>query len=248
MKTIRRSVLVAVVAAFLCVSIQAGDFATLNFIGFSKNGRYLAFEEYGTHDGSGFPYSNIYFVDVVKNAYAATPVRVRLESETATERLARSRAKLGSTAALKKFGIVAGNYGTLVVSRVLTDVSGNHFLSKDPGDDQTINFAEIIGSMYRRGNYDLKLKSIVTKTKECAYTADDYKVYMLDLSIYDREQQKTIALQKDASLPSARGCPVNYAIQHVYLHEDHVAVFLNTYHMGFEGPDMRYMVVTGRIK
>ena len=102
--------------------------------------------------------------------------------------------------------------------------------------------------MYRSGDYDLTLKSIATKTKECAYAEEDHKIFMLDLSVYDRERQRTISLQKDASLPASRGCPINYAIQHVYLYEDYIAVFINTYHMGFEGPDMRYMVVTGKIK
>jgi predicted secreted protein len=248
MKTISRLALAALTVAILFTAVRGGDYATLNFIGFSKDGRYLAFEEYGTQDGSGFPYSNIYVVDVAKNAYAATPVRVRLDSETATERLARSRAKLGSTAAFRKFGIVAGNTGKHVVSRMLTDISGNHFYSEKPSSDQTINFAAVIGSMYRSGDYDLKLKSVQTKTKECDYAEDDYDIFMLDLSLRDAEQDRTIVLQKDATLPASRGCPVNYAIQHVYLYENYVAVFLNTYHMGFEGPDMRYMVVTGKIK
>ena len=89
----------------------AGDFATLNFIGFSKDGRYLAFEEYGTQDGSGFPYSSIYFIDVAKNAYAAKSINVRLDSETATERQARAKAKLNAAASLRRLRIVERNIG-----------------------------------------------------------------------------------------------------------------------------------------
>jgi predicted secreted protein len=248
MKNLRTATLVFVFLCAFSSLIRAGDFATFNFIGFSKDGRYLAFEEYGSQDGSGFPYSNIYIVDVAKNTFAVKPVTVRIYKETATERLARSRARLGAASALKKLGIVAGNTGKLVVSRVLTDISGNHFYSEDPDGVQKLNFAEIVGSMYRSGDWDLSLKSIATKTKECAYAEEDYKIYMLDLSVYDRERQRTISLQKDSSLPASRGCPINYAVQHVYLYEDYVAVFINTYHMGFEGPDMRYMVVTGKIK
>jgi predicted secreted protein len=247
MKIIHRASLACSLLFVLFTGIHAGDFANLNVIGFSRDGKYLAYEEYGVQDGSGFPYSNYYFVDVQKNIYAANPVRVRIDTETATEKLARARAKLGAGAALRRLRIVTGNIGNLVVSRMLTDVSGNHFYSEEPADDQKINFAEIIGSMYRRGDYDLKLKSVATKSKDCAYAEDDYKVLMLDLSVYDRERQRTIVLQKDTSLPAARGCPINYAIQHVYLYEGNIAVFINTYHKGFEGPDMRYMVVTGKI-
>jgi len=229
------------------ISANAGDFATLNFIGFSKDGRYLAFEEYGTQDGSGFPYSSVYFVDVQKNAYAAKTIVVRIESETATERQAPAKAKLGAAATLRKLRILDRNTGTAVVSRLLTDVSANHFLSEEPGDEQKINFAAEIGSMYRRGDYDLILKSVKADKKGCDYLDEDQNTFMLDLSLYDRERQKTITLQKDTSLPATRGCPLNYAIQHVYLYGDSIAVFINTYHLGFEGPDMRYMVVTGKI-
>lgn len=248
MKITRTITLVFAILCALSSVASAGDFSTLNLIGFSKDGRYLAFEEYGMQDGSGFPYSNIYVVDVVKNSFAGNPVRVRIDNETATEKLARSRAKLGSSAAFKRFGIVLGNTGTQVVSRLLTDLSANNVPSKGPNDAQTINFAEIIGSMYQSGDYELKLKSTKTKTKECDAFGDDYDVLMLDVTLYDRENKKTTILQKDSSLPSSRGCPINYVMQHVYLYQGYIAVFINTYHVGFEGPDMRYMVVTGKIK
>lgn len=248
MKLIRRLTLASILLCLLTTSTLAGDFATLNFIGFSKDGRYLAFEEFGTQDGSGFPYSNVYVVDVVKNVYASKPVAVRIDDEKATERLARSRSKLGASSAFRKFGILAGNTGKLVVSRQLTDLSVNHFLSEHPGDTQKIKFAEIVGSMYQGGDWELILKSVAVKTKDCAYVGEDSKVYMLDLSIHDNEGNRTTTLQKDSALPSGRGCPTNYAMQYVYLYQDYAAVFVSKYTIGFEGPDMRYMVVTGKIK
>ncbi|MFT4129692.1 DUF2259 domain-containing protein [Labrys sp. (in: a-proteobacteria)] len=42
----------------------AGDAATPDIIGFSKDGRYFAFEEYGTHDASIHPYSTISVIDL----------------------------------------------------------------------------------------------------------------------------------------------------------------------------------------
>ena len=248
MRILRTATLVLISLCALSAVAHAGDFATLNFIGFSKDGRYLAFEEYGVQDGSGFPYSSIHFVDVAKNAFAAKSIVVRIDTETATERQARNRARTSATASLRRLRIIEGNRGSQVVSRMLTDISGNHFYSEKPDGEQMINFAAVIGSMYRSGDYDLKLKSVKTKPKGCEYAEDDYDVLMLDLSLFDREQNKTISLQKDSTLPPSRGCPINYAIQHVYLYEDYIAVFLNTYTKGFEGPDMRYMVVTGKIK
>ena len=246
MTNARHLFLAGIVLFLLSVAVNAGDYASLNFIGFSKDGRYLAFEEYGTQDGSGYPYSNIYFIDVEKNAYAAKPVTVLVETETATERQARARAKLGATANLRKFRILDRNTGAHVVSRMLTDVSGNHFYSEHPEGPQTINFAEIIGSMYRAGDYELVMKSTEVKLKACEYT--DQPTYKLELTLKDNDNKKTTVLQKDASLPASRACALNYAMQHVYLYDNYIAVFLNTYHVGFEGPDMRYMVVTGVFK
>jgi predicted secreted protein len=244
MRITRIFALVGVSLFILCSTAIAGDFATLNFIGFSTDGKYLAFEEHGVQDGSGFPYSQIYFVDVLKNSYAAPPVTVRIDKETASERLARSRAKLGAGAALRRLRIIEGNTGTLVVARLLTDPKAYRD-SKDDG--QTINFAEIMGSLYRRGDYDLVLKSSEVKgVKDCDYNDDPIR--KLELVLRDNEADTTKVLQKDANLPASRGCPLSYRMQYVYIYGDNVAVFLNTYHMGFEGPDMRYMVVTGKYK
>jgi predicted secreted protein len=242
----RRFLVVAVVLLFAVSAARAGDFANLNFLGFSKDAKYLAFEEYGVQDGSGFPYSNIYFVDVAKNSFASAPIIVRLENETSSEQQARSRAKVRAAVTLKKLRIIERNTGTLVVSRLLTDAGINSHLSDEPGKNQTINFAELIGSMYRRGDYDLVLKPVAVKPKECDYS--DQTVYKFELSLKDNMEDKVIVLQKDATLPSSRACPIDYAMQHVYIYENAIAVFVNTYHIGFEGPDMRYMVVTGKYK
>src|SRR5215470_8059679 len=51
-------------------SAFAGDYADLTFIGFSADGRYLAFEESGTWDGAGGDYATTYFINVAKNTYA----------------------------------------------------------------------------------------------------------------------------------------------------------------------------------
>ena len=246
MQNTRIFLLAFVVLFLISTTARAGDFATLNVIGFSKDGRYLAFEEYGTQDGSGFPYSSIYFIDVAKNIYAAKSVNVRLESETATEKLARSRSRLGANASLRKLRIVERNVGTIVVSRLLTDVAVNNFLSDEPAKSQTINFAEIIGSMYRSGDFDLILKPVEVKTDACAYS--DYPIYKFELSLNDKSNNRTTMLQKDSTLPASRPCPFDYAMQYVYLYENYVAVFVATYSIGFEGPDLRYLAVTGAFK
>jgi predicted secreted protein len=224
-------------------SMFAGDYAALDFIGFSKDGRYLAFEEYGTQDGSGFPYSSIYFVDVDKNTLAAPAVNIRLQSERATEQQARAKAKLAAARIIRRFAIINGNTGQLTVSRMLTDLNVEVFRQ---GKTQKINFAEIVTSMYRRGDYELTLDLSEIKNKECDIF--DQPVYKFELSLNAKDRDSTTVLQKDDRLPKSRSCPIDYSMQYVYLYEDKIAVFLSTYWVGFEGPDMRYTAVTGRFK
>src|SRR5262245_50164838 len=60
----------------LSTNMMAGELAALNFIGFSKDGKYLAFEESGEWDSGGALFSNTYFVNVDKNAYSLQPVKI----------------------------------------------------------------------------------------------------------------------------------------------------------------------------
>lgn len=227
----------------MSADLFAGDFANLNFIGFSKDGKFLAFEEYGTTDGAGFPYSNIYFINVESNSYAAAPVNIRIEKESATEAQARSKAKFAAAKNLQSFKITAGNTGTHAVSHLLNDLS---FYQESPGAIDTAHFAGIVASAnYRKGDYELSLKPILTETKDCKVF--ERETYKMELTLRDNENKTTRVLQKDADLPKTRGCATDYAIQEVYLYENHIAAFLNVFSPGFEGDDMRFMVVSGKL-
>ena len=245
MTHIKTFVLVGIVALFLSTDVQAGDYAKLNFIGFSKTGKYLAFEEHGVQDGSGFPYSTFYVVNVETNSYAAGPFRVRLENETATDLQARMKARLAAAPSLKKFGIVERNTGSLVIARLFTDLSVRK-LTDGESKTSRINFAEWVDSMYTEGDYELTLDLVEEKPKACEY--EEFPVYKIALTLKDNKADRKSVVQKDATLPSSRGCPTRYEIQYVYLYKDNMAVFMNYYTTGFEGPDLRYIVATGKYK
>ena len=226
--------------AFACTAF-AGDYATLNFIGFSSNGSYMAFEEYGIQDGSGFAYSNIYFIETAKNTMASPMVQVVLEDEFATEKMARARSAARAAKKLKQFGIVRGNTGKHVVSHLINDLT---FDKDNLAADVT--FAEEIGSMYKQGEFDLKLNPVKIVTKECE--PYDYETFMMDLTLTNKDDNSVKTLQKDTTLPKSRGCAHGYRIQDVYLYKGAVAVFISVFTQGFEGPDMRFMAVTGQYK
>lgn len=239
----KKTFLILAIVLLLAANSFAGDYANLNFIGFSKDGKFLAFEEYGTGDGAGFPYSNIYFINTEKNAFAASPVTVFIENETATETQARNKAKFAAAKKLRDLKIVNGNTGTHAVSHLLTDFTSNRASSAEV---DVVRFAEIVASMYRSGDYELSLKPILTKSKDCEiYGFDTYK---FELTLKDNENKLSRFLQKDAELPKSRGCALGYAIQDVYIFEDNLVTFLNVFKPGFEGPDMRFMAVSGKLK
>ena len=71
----------------------AADAADRAIIGFSGDGRFFAFEEFGIQDGSGFPYANIYVIDLEKDRWVeGSPehIEVRLRSSTTPQALALS--------------------------------------------------------------------------------------------------------------------------------------------------------------
>lgn len=225
-------------------SSLAGDFATLNFIGFSKDGRYLAFEEYGTQDASGYPFSNIYFIDTGKNSMASPRVAVLIEKESAAESNARSRSAALAARKLRQFGIIRGNTGRLMVSHPMTDQTYDDGSGTETGD--VVKFAEQVWSMHREGDYELTLNAVPVKSKECEVYGID--TFMTEVSLKDNVNDTSRILQKDTSLPASRGCAMSYRIQDVYLYKGTLAVFAGVFSLGWEGPDMRFMAVTGKLK
>lgn len=114
-------------------SALAGDYAHFHFIGFSRAGTYLAFEEYGINDTveDSSAYSVIYIVDVARNSYATVPFKAngdkspydendqydadKIETEVRYRNIRRARQ------ALRRFGIVDGNTGLQVVAHLINE-------------------------------------------------------------------------------------------------------------------------------
>lgn len=163
MRKIQLSVGLLLLTAALSVPVLAGDYAQLNFIGFSKDGKYLAFEEFGMSVPEMKGYSTIYFVDTAKNAYAAPSVSSSIEdSEMDTydysfDSAARRRALAKAGPVLKRLGIVMGNTGRQVISRPLTDVTDE---SAPPYEPKSVVFAPDRRQSMLNGRFYLTLRSV----------------------------------------------------------------------------------------
>jgi len=100
--------------------------------------------------------------------------------------------------------------------------------------------------MYRHGDYELTLKEMVANSKECS-VSDEPKIF--ELILKNKETNKTKVLQKDRTIPRSRRCANSYQISDVFIYNNYIAVFLNMFiPPGYEGPDMRYLVVTGTLE
>lgn len=222
-------------------SVFAGDAATLNFLGFSKEGKYLAFEQYGVTDGAGAPYVEIFFVDAPKNIYVAKPIKTD-DSKVSSDMLlaaVRKNTLKAAESKLKELEIdpQAENYGERVVARSPHELNAEAKRARFSVPIALGGTATAI--------YELRLETTKTDT-DCEGVG---KAEMLTLKLVYPDGKTVQTLQKDKSLPSSRGCPFSYRIQDVYFYnKQYIAVFLSMLLPGFEGQNMRYLVITGKIE
>ncbi|MCW5715357.1 MAG: DUF2259 domain-containing protein [Bauldia sp.] len=234
-----RRLILAIAALFaLASAAAAGDYADREFIGFSPDGRYFAFEEYGIQDGSGFPYSNIYLIDTSTDSWVTgTPVRVRLDDESATLEAARAQARAGAATALASRGV--GLPGRLLVSNPLTEVVDRHF-------------AEFFTLVFVPPQTDTNIVTIDEYTlpvKSCPADFGQTMGFDLMLQTVDGAERR---LHHDNAIPASRGCPLAYGISDVVAFDTPggevvLIILVNVFQIGFEGPDRRFIAIATSI-
>ncbi len=214
----------------LCTAIaKAGDVASMDLIGFSKDGRYVAFEEFGIGDGSGFPYTTTNIVNVNRNALVAT-VETSLETDGSTLAQARAKAKPRVEAALSRFGIVTGNQGRFIAATV-------------PLNDPLTSLSNLLATEFIAlgRSYTVSLATKPAPDKPDCQSPPQFLVLKLAVNGGIRD------LQRDSRLPTARGCAYEYAVRSLHVYGRSLAVFVSYRRPGFEGPDLSWMVVTGSL-
>lgn len=237
---------------------QAGDLAQAVVVGFSADGRYVAFEEYGAQDGSGFPYSNIYVLDVAANDWVSgSPIRVLIDYDQMDEEdfltigmtRARQQAMQQAGPVFSATGIVPGNTGTVLVHHPYSDTAASPY---------EVPFS--IGrafTPYLNDDNLMRLSLRPVRSDQCAgYGIDQVFIFTLDLI---QGGGAPIALQEDRRLPDSRVCPTDYRIERIVVfsaeQENETLCCAQSYSMlvlvgmqrspGFEGPDYRYLGVSG---
>lgn len=223
------------------LTANAGDVAELEILGFSGDGGVFAFEEYGVQDGSGFPYANRYYIDTADDTFLkGTPIRVRLEDETATVDAARLQARQKGEAIIKQAELAA-NRGITAGSNPVTELSADPFR-------MVVNPRPIFTPV--DDPLEFRLDEIGMNDTERCQSQGEINGFRL-LRIEAKEGGQTRILHEDKSIPQSRGCPNGYRIGAVQTFSldslSTYAVLIAVRQYGFEGPDYRWIAVTGRL-
>lgn len=235
MFTILRITFLAILALFCSANIaHAGDAALSRIIGFSPDGKYFAFEQYGIGDASGHPYSEIFFIDTINNVWAEKPVRVNIEDETANISKARIMAVAQATPIIKKLGTTL--HGFTLASNPITQFNGDKYI---------VEFG-INPNAPRYYSYKIQLSLRDIKSQKCESFAPETKIF--DLVLTSQSNQGIDRNYSDNSLPTSRNCALDYSISEIHYFEavngDVVFMtFVNIMSYGWEGLDRRFMVI-----
>ncbi|TIN00024.1 MAG: DUF2259 domain-containing protein [Mesorhizobium sp.] len=222
------------------IAAHAGDVAELEILGFTKDGSVFAFEEYGVQDGSGFPYANRYYIDTGTDSFLkGTPIRVRLENENAKLDAARLQALQKGEAIVSQAELDA-NRGITAGFNPVTE------LSADP-HRMAVNPRPIFSPV---DPLEFWLDELGMNNTEGCESQGEINGFRL-LRIEAQDGGTTKLLHEDKSIPRSRGCPNGYRIGAVQTFSTDslsaYAVLIAVRQYGFEGPDFRWIAVTGRL-
>lgn len=232
-----------VMAVALAGSAQAGDFASREIIGFSPDGRYFAFEEYGVQDGSGFPYANIYVIDTTSDRWVPdTPKRVQVNDETAQLADVRAEARQQARLLIQQYAI--SEPGQIVATNLYTHLSATPY-------QVTVNPRLVAPPIDEHLSLSIDQYKVVADPVCAGMGSGDTKGFRLTLQ---RNEASRVLHEDKDRIPSSRSCPLDYRIHDVvtYFAEPRgaitLAVIVQIIQIGFEGPDGRFIAVTGRVE
>ena len=217
------------VTAPLAVAADASDRA---IIGFSMDGTHFAFEEYGVQDGSGFPYADIYIINLKTDKWVkGSPIRVIVRDENATAHTARHQALTEAAPLIEK-------YGTVQPAKLLA----SNAVGERVTSPHTMTFKRFhnLSTLWT-----VQLTEIdIEQPGECKPFSP---VRGFALSAKIEGEDTAVELYRDKKLPKSRGCPESYKLADVIAFGEsekaHVVVLVHKLTFGFEGRDARFIAI-----
>lgn len=226
----------------LALPALAGDRALIDFIGYSDDGKYFAFEEYGVQDGSGFAYSSVYVVDLVADKWMyGSPFHAQADdahgdrplAEVRAEAMGKARDKLDEAKIERPVQILT------LLGDAVPDMDGKtmtwrHPMCCGPGQTEDADFA-------------LRLETFAAKSADDCQDSYAEGMGVVGYALTLEADGKSQGLHRDGEvLPASRGCTLDYRMYAVVApFEDafHRVAIVSSYPFGFEGPDRRFLAV-----
>ena len=229
-------------AAVAATAARAGDTAELSILGFTADGSVFAFEEYGVQDGSGFPYANRFYIETATDSFVAgTPIRVRIDDESASVDDARAEART-SGEAIASDADLARHRGFTAGFNAVTELSADpHRLAVNPRPVLPAIDAPL----------EFRLEEVALEQPENCHDlgqAVGFRLVRVGLAPGDAAQ----LVHEDTSIPASRNCPLGYRLGagQTFFPESGppgYAVLVAVRSVGFEGPNHRWIAVPGRL-
>lgn len=233
----------AALLLMLAVPTMAAERALIDFIGYSDDGRYFAFEEFGQTDGAGGNYVHIFVVDLSNDSWLpGTPVMVAEGGDTdEAPPLRDSRDKARAQ--------VAPLLAELRIDQPVSILALNGDGERADGKMMQFWTPSCCG-IERTEDTEYKLTLTTFAAKGADNCQDSYALdmgvvgYALSVDVNDEHSE----LHRDGDrLPKSRGCTLDYRLYGVVEPFQggpgaRVAI-VASYPFGFEGPDRRFLAV-----
>jgi predicted secreted protein len=236
---------------------HAGDGAAVHVLGFSADGRYFAYEQYGEQDGSGTLHSTIIAVETVGDrlvkgmpvAALMDPDHPALGKEPREKQLADIRAKAAADAAalLQQLGIAGAG------TQIAAVLNSRSRAMLDPEQVKAVRQTTVSAIPLPTFGADarLMLREFDIALPRCKDLVPGEHPNGFGLTL-ERKARPTIHLNRDQTIPTTRGCPEKYGIAEAHAlplpdGSTALAVVIQYFYLALEGPDRRFLVVTGRV-
>lgn len=230
----RRALAALALLLLAAAPVAAADAAKRDVIGFSPDGSYFAFEEYGVQDGSGFPYSNVYVIDNrIDEWVSGSPFRSLIQGNWARLDQARSQARTAASSLIVQLGI--GRQGKVLLSDPAEKPeAAARFLAFTLPDDAR---AQGLGTVR------LRITEHQLARSGCSF-GNQLRGFVLQLE--DAQGAPIRILHEDKEIPPSRGCPKAYGLSDVIVYPREgrgpvLMVIVSVYRFGFEGVDRRFI-------
>jgi len=220
------------------VGALASDNTQFDPIGYSPDGRFFAYEEYGTSEKSQLAYTHIYVLDLAQNKWVlGTPVMYMALRPSETLADARNRAETQAEMILTDLDVVVPAKIVAMIGEGVPGAKRAQLLFGVPGKGTK-------GTVI--GQYLLTLKSFETGAASPCWQW--FKQKPLGISIDMENFGSTLEIYKDGVLPRSRGCPFEYRLSAVIMPFDATDIsnsvaMVSAFTNGLEEVNKQYLAI-----